>query len=54
MEPEVAHLLAVTLVAPMARPRIIQLSPVPGNIYTQIASSTILMPLIPRVLWGLS
>ncbi len=33
MEPEAAHSLAVALAAPKARPRIIQLSPVPGNIY---------------------
>jgi hypothetical protein len=33
MEPEAAHPLVVALAAPMARPRIIQLSPVLGNIY---------------------
>jgi hypothetical protein len=33
MESEVAHPLAVALAAPRARPRIIKLSPVPGNIY---------------------
>ena len=33
METEAAHPLAMALVAPTAHPRIIQLSPIPGNIY---------------------
>ncbi len=33
MDPDTAHLLALACTAPPADPRILQLSPLPGNIY---------------------